>query len=165
MLGGWKMYKNFRVIIVLSCIAITHAVGAYTYRFKNETSKNVEIAFKLAGINEPLETITVSAMGRNSRSIGGWRVGLCFKGRDDLSMRILPDGAPFLPLLIEKNTSYYDEFMETNKVPSEIFNPRRNIAKGDMKTAAERSNQLLMCFDRTFTIVETSDHQFMLIYE
>jgi hypothetical protein len=55
--------------------------------------------------------------------------------------------------------------METRKVPSEIFNPRRNIAKGDMKTAAERSNQLLMCFNRTFTIVETNDHQFMLIYE
>jgi hypothetical protein len=157
--------------MAIKCAMITHAIGAYTYRFENTTNKNVEISFKLAGINEPTETIKVPAMGNDgkpgtaSRSIGGWRIGLCFKGRDDLSMRILPDGTPFLPLLIEKNTSYYDEFMETRNVPSEIFNPRRNIAKGDMKTAAERSNQLLMCFDRTFTIVETSDHIFMLIYE
>lgn len=165
------MKNYFYVIIAVKCAMITHALGAYTYRFENTTDKNIEMAFKLAGINEPLEKIMVPARGNDnksgvaSRSIGGWRVGLCFKGRDDLSMRILPDGKSFLPLLIEKNTSLYDEFMETRNVPSEIFNPRRNIAKGDMKTAAERSNQLLMCFDRTFTIVETNDHQFMLIYE
>jgi hypothetical protein len=165
------MYKNFSVIIMLSCIAITHQIEAYTYKFENTTDKKVEISFKLAGINEPTETVTVPARGNDgkpgtaSRSIGGWRIGLCFKGRDDLSMRILPDGELFLPLLLEKNTSLYDEFVETRKVPSEIFNQRRNIAKGDMKTAAERSNQLLMCFDRTFTIVETGDHIFLLIYE
>lgn len=36
-------------------------VCAYNYRFNNTTGKEVEIAFKLAGIDEPTETIKVPA--------------------------------------------------------------------------------------------------------
>jgi hypothetical protein len=159
--------KLFAAIILM----LSASIQAYTYHFNNTTGKDVEIAFKLAGINEPTETIRVPAKqndgkpGTASRSIGGWRIGLCFKGRDDLSMRILPDGASFRPLLLQAGTSDHDDFLATKNVPFNVFHPRKNIAPGDMANATYRYNQLLLCFDRTFTIVETNDHQFMLVYE
>ena len=168
------MYKSFRVIMAISGAVITTQIGAYTYRFENTTNKEMEVSFKLAGINEPTETVRVPAMnndgkpGTASRSIGGWRVGLCLKGRDDLSMRMLPDGRPFLPLLIGKDSSYYKEFLETNTVPSGIFDPRKKYQdkeRENMPFVFYRTNPLLLCFDRTFRIVETSEHQFILIYE
>lgn len=164
--------KNIVLRYVLLCaVGIPSSAYAYTYRFNNQTNKNIEIAFQLAGINEPIEKIMVPAKqadgnpGMAARSIGGWRVGLCFKGRDNFSMRVLPDGNSFRPLLLQAHSSEHDEFLETKRVPSNVFNQRRNITPGDMAMAADRTNQLLLCFDRTFTIVETVDGQFMIFYE
>lgn len=156
-------------LLIAAVLAIS--ANAYTYRFINETNKNIEIAFQLAGINEPIERIVVPAMqndrkpGVATRAIGGWRVGLCFKGRDNFSMRVLPDGNEFRPLLLQAYTSEHEEFLETKRVSSNVFNKRRNITPGDMEAAAYRTNQLLLCFDRTFTIVETVEGHFMIFYE
>ncbi len=164
--------KSIVLKSLLFCVVgISSSTHAYTYRFNNQTNKNIEIAFQLAGINEPIERIVVPARQNGkkydlpTRPIGGWRVGLCFKGRDNFSMRVLPDGKAFMPLLLQAYTSEHDEFLETKKVPSNVFNKRRNITPGDMETAAYRTNQLLLCFDRTFTIVETVDGNFMIFYE
>jgi hypothetical protein len=168
---GGCMCGVVKKIFLFAVASITLSVHAYSYRFINETGKNIEMAFQLAGINEPIETVMVPAKqndgkpGVATRAIGGWRVGLCLKGRDNFGMRVLPDGKGFRPLLLQAHTSEHEEFLETRRVPSNVFNKRRNITPGDMETVAYRTNQLMLCFDRTFTIVETVDGHFIIFYE
>lgn len=173
--------KRFIYSVCVGLVAVTAPLIAYNFEFKNLTSKDLVIEMLLGGgIGEKPEQITVPAMtqdssgkikpGVASKWFGGLQVGLCLSKND---LKIGEKGQPLKKIMDEGGIKLIDNTPCSNLLIFTCQTPQETLAyqidhpegfdsflkeKGRKKTSLWWRNmqaiELLICYDRTFAIVE-----------
>ena len=133
-------------------------VHAYTYTFNNKSDKDAEVQFKLAGVDEPTETVKVAANNSASITISVWnRAGLCIE-LESIKIRFFPDDFKKPWLTTEAyGSQHFDYVVQNKKMPPE-YAVRRISAENAAHDSAWGAP--MQCLDRTydFTYVEQNTY-------